>query len=167
MLPRVEPVTAPGGGGAGAGVHGGAGIDSGVMGRRLDASMAELEIDGLRPYREGTSASRIHWPSVARSGEMLERRLVAELDSAPLIVLDAVGAGRTRRGSTRRCAPPRRCASISGHAGGCAILLPGERRPVEIGHDLAGWCERPRPARARGERPRAARLQRSGRAAAP
>ena len=25
-------------------------------------------------------------------------------------------------------------------AGGCAILLPGERRPVEIGHDLAGWA---------------------------
>ena len=75
----------------GAGSHGGMGIDPGVMGRRLDASMAELEIDGLRPYREGTSASRIHWPSVARRGEMLERRLVAELDSAPLIVLDPSG----------------------------------------------------------------------------
>ena len=55
VLPRVEPVTAPGGGGAGAGAHGGGGIDPGVMGRRLDAAAAELEIDGLRPYREGTS----------------------------------------------------------------------------------------------------------------
>ncbi len=27
-----------------------------------------------------------------------------------------------------------------GHEGGCAILLPGERRPVEIGRDLAGWA---------------------------
>ena len=51
-------------------------------------SAAELEIDGLRAYRDGAPASRIHWPSVARHGEMLERRLVAELDSAPLIVMD-------------------------------------------------------------------------------
>ena len=130
VLPRVEPVTAPGGGGAGAGEHGGAGIDAGVIGRRLDASLAELEIDGLRPYREGAPASRIHWPSVARSGEMLERRLVAELDSAPLIVMDpsapsgeedldkAVRAaaslcvhlardGRLRRAPARRPAPDR------------------------------------------------------------
>ena len=59
-----------------------------LSGRRLDASAAELEIDGLRQYRDGAPASRIHWPSVARHGEILERRLVAELDSAPLVVLD-------------------------------------------------------------------------------
>ncbi len=68
VLPRISPVTAPGGGGAGAGEQGGRGIDAGVMGRRLDASLAELEIDGLRPYREGAPASRIHWPTVARRG---------------------------------------------------------------------------------------------------
>ena len=39
VLPRIEPVTAPGGSGAGAGDHGGQGIDPGVMGRRLDASI--------------------------------------------------------------------------------------------------------------------------------
>jgi uncharacterized protein (DUF58 family) len=88
ILPRVEPVLAPGSGGAGAGARGGLGAAPGLSGRRLDASIAELEIDGLRPYREGAPASRIHWPTVARTGEMLERRLVAELDSAPLIVLD-------------------------------------------------------------------------------
>ena len=88
MLPRVEPVTAPGSGGAGAGAQAGLGAQPSLSGRRLDASAAELEIDGLRAYREGAPASRIHWPSVARTGEMLERRLVAELDSAPLIVMD-------------------------------------------------------------------------------
>jgi uncharacterized protein (DUF58 family) len=138
VLPRVEPVTAPGGGGDGAGAHGGAGLDAGVAGRQLDASLAELEIDGLRPYREGTSASRIHWPSVARRGEMLERRLVAELDSAPLIVLDA-SAPDGEEGLDKAV---RAAASLCVHlakAGGCAILLPRDRRPVEIGHDLAGW----------------------------
>ena len=139
VLPRVEPVTAPGGGGAGAGAHGGGGIDPGVMGRRLDAAAAELEIDGLRPYREGTSAARIHWPTVARRGEILERRLVAELDSAPLIVLDpSTPAGEEGLDKAVRAA-----ASLCVHlarAGGCAVLLPGERRPAEIGHDLAGWA---------------------------
>jgi uncharacterized protein (DUF58 family) len=139
VLPRVEPVTAPGGSGAGAGDRGGAGIDPGVMGRRLDASRAELEIDGLRPYREGTSASRIHWPTVARRGEMLERRLVAELDSAPLIVLDPSAPD----GEDGLDMAVRAAASLCVHlarAGGCAILLPGDRRPIEIGHDLAGWA---------------------------
>jgi uncharacterized protein (DUF58 family) len=138
VLPRVEPVTAPGGGGAGAGDRGGPGIDPGVMGRRLDASRAELEIDGLRPYREGTSASRIHWPTVARRGEMLERRLVAELDSAPLIVLDP-SAPDTEEGLDMAVRAAASLCVHLGRAGGCAMLLPGDRRPIEIGHDLAGW----------------------------
>jgi uncharacterized protein (DUF58 family) len=138
VLPRVEPVTAPGGGGGGAGAHGGAGLDAGVMGRQLDASLAELEIDGLRPYREGTSASRIHWPTVARRGEMLERRLVAELDSAPLIVLDASAPDGEEGLDMAVRAAGSLCVHL-GHMGGCAILLPGDRRPVEIGRDLSGW----------------------------
>ena len=108
------------------------------MGRRLHASMAELEIDGLRPYREGAPASRIHWPTVARRGEMLERRLVAELDAAPLIVVDpSAPSGEEGLDKAVRAA-----ASVCVHlaqAGGCAILLPGDRRPIEIGHDLHGW----------------------------
>jgi uncharacterized protein (DUF58 family) len=138
VLPRIEPVMAPGGGGAGAGEQGGRGIDPGVMGRRLDASLAELEIDGLRPYREGAPASRIHWPTVARRGEMLERRLVAELDAAPLIVMDPSGPS----GAAELDQAVRAAASLCVHlarAGGCAVLLPGERRPVEIGHDLGAW----------------------------
>src|SRR3989442_1149315 len=67
VLPRIEPVLAAGAGGSGAGrvALGGAGHGLTVTG--LQASAAELEVDGLRPYREGTSASRIHWPAVART----------------------------------------------------------------------------------------------------
>jgi uncharacterized protein (DUF58 family) len=138
VLPRVEPVTAPGGGGAGAGSQGGLGAAPGLSGRRLDASLAELEIDGLRPYREGAPASRIHWPSVARTGVMLERRLVAELDSAPLIVLDpSAAAGEESLDKAVRAAASL-CVWLA-HDGGCAVLLPGERRPIEIGHDLGSW----------------------------
>src|SRR5918994_638812 len=138
VLPRIEPVTAPGGGGAGAGEQGGRGLDPGVMGRRLDASLAELEIDGLRPYREGAPASRIHWPTVARRGEMLERRLVAELDSAPLVVLDPSAPASEEALDSAVRAPASICLWLA-RKDGCAVLLPGDRRPIDLGHDLGAW----------------------------
>ncbi|MGB8881583.1 MAG: DUF58 domain-containing protein, partial [Solirubrobacteraceae bacterium] len=49
--------------------------------------MGATEIDGLRPYRQGTPASRIHWPALARGAGLLERRLQADTDSRPLVVL--------------------------------------------------------------------------------
>lgn len=130
VLPRVEPVlavpSAAGAGGAGAGPDAGGG--RAALRGRLDGSAAELDLDGLRPYREGTPASRIHWPAVARSGEMLERRLTADADSAPLVVLDA-------------CNPPseesldiavRAAASLCVHlarGGGALCCSPGTAGP--------------------------------------
>src|SRR5215217_1227120 len=138
VLPRVEPVTASGSGGAGAGAEAGVGAAPSLSGRRLDASAAELEIDGLREYRDGAPASRIHWPSVARHGEMLERRLVAELDSAPLIVMDPSSpAGEEALDMAVRAAASL-CVWLA-HQDGCAVLLPGDRRPVDIGHDMGAW----------------------------
>jgi uncharacterized protein (DUF58 family) len=138
VLPRVEPVTAPGSGGAGAGTDAGLGAAPRLSGLRLDASAHELEIDGLREYRDGTPASRIHWPSVARRGEMLERRLVAELDSAPLVVVDPSNpAGEEALDMAVRAAASL-CVWL-GRKDGCSVLLPGDRRPIEIGHDLGAW----------------------------
>jgi uncharacterized protein (DUF58 family) len=138
VLPRVEQVTAPGSGGAGAGARGGLGAAPGLSGRRLDASLAELEIDGLRPYREGAPASRIHWPTVARTGEMLERRLVAELDSAPLLVMDpSTPASEDALDKAVRAAASL-CVWLA-HESGCSILLPGDRRPIEVGHEMGAW----------------------------
>ena len=83
---------------------------------RLDGSAAELDLDGLRPYRQGTPASRIHWPAVARSGEMLERRLTADAR------LRAAGGPRRHR------------AAVGGGAGhgragrGVAVRAPGAAR---------------------------------------
>ena len=138
ILPRVEPVLAPGSGGAGAGARGGLGAAPGLSGRRLDASIAELEIDGLRPYRDGAPASRIHWPTVARTGEMLERRLVAELDSAPLIVLDPSSPQSEEALDMAVRAAASLCVWLA-REGGCSILLPGDRRPIEVSHELGGW----------------------------
>jgi uncharacterized protein (DUF58 family) len=138
VLPRVEPVTAPGSGGAGKGAEAGLGAAPGLSGRHLDASATELEIDGLRAYREGAPASRIHWPSVARHGEMLERRLVAELDSAPLVVLDPSNPAEEEALDKAVRAAASLCVWLA-RRDGCSVLLPGDRRPIEIGHDLGAW----------------------------
>ena len=138
VLPRVEAVTAPGSGGAGAGADAGLGAAPSLSGRRLDASAAELEIDGLRQYREGAPASRIHWPSVARHGEMLERRLVAELDSAPLVVMDPSNPASEEALDMAVRAAASLCVWLA-RKEGCAVLLPGDRRPVDIGHDMGAW----------------------------
>lgn len=138
VLPRVEPVTAPGGGGAGAGEGAGIGVAAGLAGRRLEAAATELEVDGLRAYREGSPASRIHWPSVARRGEMLERRLVAEIDSAPLVVLDASAPASEEALDAAVRAAGSLCVHLA-RVAGCALLLPNHRRPIEVGHDLGAW----------------------------
>jgi uncharacterized protein (DUF58 family) len=136
VLPRVEPLRAAGGGASGRGVHPAG--ERGLGARRLDGSAAELDIDGLRPYREGAPASRIHWPTVARTGEMLERRLVADLDSAPLVVLDPSNPASEDALDSAVRAAASLCLSLA-RAGGCAILLPGDRRAVEVASDLGAW----------------------------
>jgi uncharacterized protein (DUF58 family) len=129
VLPRTEAVRAPGAGPEGA--RAGA--------RPLLAEAAETEIDGLRTYREGTPASRIHWPALARRRGLLERRLQAEADSRPLVVLDA----RTE-GDEDLDAAVRAAASLAlqlAAEGGCSVLLPGDRRPADLDAGLGGWPE--------------------------
>jgi uncharacterized protein (DUF58 family) len=129
VLPRVEPVSAAG-----------VGVTDGLSGEaaRMAAHAAELELDTLRPYRPGTPASRIHWPTVARHGEMMERRLIADVDLRPLVVVDP------RRPSSDEALDMavRAAASLVVHlarASGCSLLLPGDRRANEVEPDLRAW----------------------------
>jgi uncharacterized protein (DUF58 family) len=130
VLPRVEPVVFAAGGGARRA--------SAASGARPAEVAAEVEMESLRPYREGAPASRIHWPTVARVGTLMERRLLADSDSQPLVVLDPTGA----ESQDALDAAVRAAASLCVHlarAGGCSLLLPGDRRAAEIGPDLGGW----------------------------
>jgi uncharacterized protein (DUF58 family) len=138
VLPRVEPLRSPaaGSGGAGAGPEAGGG--RAALRGRMDGSAAELDLDGLRPYREGTPASRIHWPAVARSGEMLERRLVADADSAPLVILDATKPPSQEALDQAVRAAASICVHLARRSG-CALLLPGDRRPIALSPDMAAW----------------------------
>jgi uncharacterized protein (DUF58 family) len=106
--------------------------------RALLEPVAATEVDGLRPYRPGTPASRIHWPAVARGAGLLERRLLADADRRPLVVLDARCSGPLEELD----AAVRAAASLAlelARRGGCGLLLPGRRRSVQIDPDLAAW----------------------------
>jgi uncharacterized protein (DUF58 family) len=136
VLPRIEPVvTRPGRGSAG--VEGGEGIE-GLGSAGLDTRSIDFEVDGIRPYRDGSPASRIHWPTAARVGELVERRLVAGADSSPLVVLDSSVPGDDDAVDRAVRAAASLCVHLA-PLGGCALLLSGDRRPHEIDPLLRTW----------------------------
>lgn len=103
--------------------------------------LGATEVDGLRPYRHGTPASRIHWPALARGAGLLERRLRADTDSRPLVVLDARQPDESAE-PEHLDAAVRAAASLVLELGGrtgCGLLLPGEHRPLEVDADLVAW----------------------------
>jgi uncharacterized protein (DUF58 family) len=129
VLPRTEAVDWAGRGGDAAGA---------TAARSRAMLLAAVEVDGLRPYRRGTPASRIHWPALARGAGLLERRLRVDGDQTPLVVLDARGSGPPEHLD----AAVRAAASLAlelARAGGCRLLLPDERRALAIEQDLAAW----------------------------
>ena len=128
VLPRVHPVRTAAAGGE----------DTGAHARVLLTAAAETELDGLGAHVEGAPASRIHWPSLAKGGDILERKLVAEADSRPLVVVDPRGAATPEDVD----AAVRAAASLTVHFArrtGCALLLPGDRRATTVEPDLGGW----------------------------
>jgi uncharacterized protein (DUF58 family) len=129
VLPRVERVVTPAGRGDGTGTPARRG--------RPSVAAAEVDLDGLRPYRQGTPASRMYWPALARSGELVERRLAADSDARPLIVLDPRASVEEDVDAAVR-ATGSLCVHLA-RQGGCALLLPGDRRPTFIEATLAAW----------------------------
>src|SRR4051812_48362853 len=105
VLPRLEPVLAVEGGGAPGTQRRGRDGDDGGGGR---APAPEMELDVLRPYRPGAPATRIHWPTLARTGELMERRFVAAPPARPRGAGDShtPGGGGERPTPVRARAPP-------------------------------------------------------------
>jgi uncharacterized protein (DUF58 family) len=130
VLPRIEPVVV----GAASGL---AGMEP-VSGALTEAA-AELELHSLRPYRAGAPASRIHWPTVARTRVMMERRLVAESDARPLVVLDPSNPPEPEALDRAVRATASLVVHLARQAHGCSLLLPGQRRPVDIDAEQRGW----------------------------
>ena len=69
---------------------------------------------------------------------MLERRLTADGDSAPLVVLDASAPPSEEALDMAVRAAASLCLHLA-RRGGCALLLPGDRRPLFVAPDLAAW----------------------------
>jgi uncharacterized protein (DUF58 family) len=122
VLPRTEPVTwtRRTGGGPDEAHHDGTLMDA----------LAASEVDGLRPYRPGTPASRIHWAALARGAGLLERRLRAEHETRPLVILDARVDEEppSSAGSAALDAAVRAAASLIlelARRGGCSVLTAG------------------------------------------
>lgn len=155
VLPRIEPVVL----GAAAGA---AGMET-VSGALTEAA-AELELHSLRPYRIGSPASRIHWPTVARTGTMVERRLVAEADARPLVVLDPRNPPSREALDSAVRATASLVVHLARRSGGCSLLLPGDRRATDLDDGLRGWpAIHARLALLEDETgPNARRLERSG-----
>ncbi|MGZ4270178.1 MAG: hypothetical protein ACXVSX_13335 [Solirubrobacteraceae bacterium] len=131
VLPRVEPVVAGPGGGDGSGP---------AVRRGRPVIAAEVDLDGLRPHREGAPASRIFWPALARGGGLMERRLRADGDIRPLVVVDPRAPAREEDLDAAVRAAASLCVHLA-RTGGCAVLLPGDRRPSAIEETLSGWAQ--------------------------
>ncbi len=137
VLPRVEPVVPPDDAldGTDESIPVGSGAPhGGSAGKRAFA----FEMDGLRSYRPGSPASRIHWPILARTGELVERRLVGATSASPVVALDAelpvdaLALDRAVRAAASLCV---HLAPIAG----CVLLLPGDRMPHPIDPALKLW----------------------------
>jgi uncharacterized protein (DUF58 family) len=131
VLPRIEPV---------AWSRQRAGGNRHLLAHGLLAdAFAASEVDGLRPYRPGTPASRIHWAALARGAGLLERRMRAEQESRPLVVLDS---RCTEENLERLDMAVRAAASLVvdlARRGGCGLLTAEGGRALEIDSRLAGW----------------------------
>lgn len=97
------------------------------------------DVEGLRPYRPGAPAARIHWLTVARVGELVERRAERDADEVPfMVVLDASApAGEDALDRAVRAAASLVLA-IAGQ-GGCSLLLPGAQEAQPLRPDLVSW----------------------------
>jgi uncharacterized protein (DUF58 family) len=99
---------------------------------------AEIEVDSLREAPPGAPATRIHWPAYARTGTLIERTLTSETDRRALVVLDASSPSSVEALDSAVRAAASLCVWLA-RAGGCELLLPGERRPATVDAGLANW----------------------------
>jgi uncharacterized protein (DUF58 family) len=91
----------------------------------------EPEPDGLRPYAPGTPLRSIHWPTLARGAGLHAHAVRPAPADLPLVIVDTAGS------------PPPQAVdwaarAAAGHilrlfrAGGCRVVLPGDRVPERV-----------------------------------
>jgi uncharacterized protein (DUF58 family) len=89
------------------------------------------ELQGLRSYVPGAPLAHIHWPALARGGELQVRHFAPPPCRLPLVVVDAAGSSRLE-------ALDWLARIAAGHVlelartGGCRVLFPGETTPTSV-----------------------------------
>jgi uncharacterized protein (DUF58 family) len=101
------------------------------------ATIGDPEPDGLRAYRPGTPLSRIHWPSLARGGELQERVMVAAPAGLPLVVVDTAAAADAAAVDWAARVAAGAVRELADH-GGCRVLLPGATGALSV-TQAGGW----------------------------
>ena len=115
-----------------------AGSRAGRGQRHRSRREAPQEVDSLRVYRPGSPASRIHWPTVARSGVLMEHGLRAEDDARVLVEVDALHPASEDALDQALRAAASLCVHLA-RRGGCLVLLPDDARASPVGPDLRAW----------------------------
>jgi uncharacterized protein (DUF58 family) len=104
---------------------------SGLLAAHSGSAGGEPEPDGLRPYVPGTPLRSIHWPALARGAGLHAHAVRAAPADLPLVIVDTAGS------------PPPQAVdwaarAAAGHilrllrAGGCWVVLPGDRAPEKV-----------------------------------
>jgi uncharacterized protein (DUF58 family) len=109
-----------------------------LEGAGSSAREAPQSLDSLRLHRPGSPASRIHWPTVARSGVLMERSLRAEEDPRVLIELDTTRPDCEADLDMAVRAAASLCLHLA-RRGGCLVSLPDDPRPTALGPGLEAW----------------------------
>ncbi|HTU80206.1 MAG TPA: DUF58 domain-containing protein [Solirubrobacteraceae bacterium] len=97
-----------------------------------------LELDSLRAYAPGGPAARIHWPTVARTGVLMERSFTGEADPRVLVMLDAHDPESEEALDQALRAAASLCVHLS-RRGGCLLMLPDDRRAAVLAPDPRCW----------------------------
>lgn len=113
--------------------------DAGALAPRPWVSPADdVDLDGLTPYAPGMPIGRIHWPSLARGAGLHARRVTAPPGGLPLVVVEV---GANPRVSAVDWAARLAAGHILGfaRAGGCRVLLPGDRTATTVTGTAGEW----------------------------
>ncbi|HEY0516829.1 MAG TPA: DUF58 domain-containing protein [Solirubrobacteraceae bacterium] len=109
------------------------------LGHATPSHEGGMGVGGLRPYRPGAPASRIHWLSVARHGTLLERRFEEDADERAItIALDTRAPASAQALDMAARAAASLCVGLAS-VGGCALLLPGWPAAHPVRPDLSTW----------------------------
>jgi uncharacterized protein (DUF58 family) len=104
--------------------------------------VASLDLLGLRPYQASTPVNRIHWPALARGGDLLERVFRSEREDTPAVLLDA----RCGPGADSGMALDRVVAATASvllalaRLNGVDLHLYGRSSALHVDADLRGWA---------------------------